>query len=47
MVGNYMKKVILDEKNGQIAKDRPFEKKKEKENKRKEKLFHCFLKVLC
>jgi hypothetical protein len=47
MVGNYMKKVILDEKNGQIAKDRPFEKKKEKEKKRKEKLFHCFLKVLC
>jgi hypothetical protein len=30
MVGNYMKKVILDEKNGQIAKDRPFEKKEGK-----------------
>jgi hypothetical protein len=30
---------------GKVAKGRPFLKKKEK--KRKEKMFHCALKVLC
>jgi len=30
-----MKKVILDEKNEQIAKDRPFEKKRKKRRKEK------------
>jgi hypothetical protein len=32
---------------GKLPKIDHLKKKKEKENKRKEKLFHCFLKVLC
>jgi hypothetical protein len=36
MIGNYVKKVILNEKNGKIVKGRPFKKKR----KKKEKLFH-------
>jgi len=42
-----MKKVILDEKNGQIAKDRPFEKKKEKREEKKRKVVPLFSKSLC
>jgi polyferredoxin len=51
MVGNYVKrkkKVMLDEKMGEVAKgERKKRKKKKKKKKEKRKELLCVLKILC